>query len=516
MKIITYVLKHLVSYRDNEYPISSDWKLRSHFGRLVRSHIFFLNLVSVLGVSLILAGCNKTQLNLGNTPDFGQIYNQAAQYQGIERNPVIVIHGILGAKLIDQASGENVWGDFGESTIRLHADESLRRLSLPMALEAPLKDLRDSVVPAGALEEAKARVLGLPLRINAYGDIMSILGAGRYYDKDRAKQYSLDYGDAHYTCFQFAYDWRRDIAENARALEAFIQEKKEYITYEYERRHGVKDHDVQFDIVAHSMGGLIARYYLMYGGSDLPSQGTRPDVTWEGARHVDKLIMISPPNAGILETFIQLVDGVRFLPLLPKAKYEAAVLGTFPSYYQLFPLAGNKAVVPLNDPRDPELDIFDYTLWEKMQWGLASPEQDRVLKILLPDIIDPDKRRAIALDHLKKCLLRARRIQDALRVDAVPPEGIEFHLYASDSEPTPAVIGVDMVSGKINIIDHAPGDSIVLRSSALFDLRLESEWTPLLQSPIPWKSVTFIFADHLGITRDPTFIDNILFTLLEQ
>ena len=29
-----------------------------------------------------------------------------------------------------------------------------------------------------------------------------------------------------FTCFQFAYDWRRDIVESARKLDGFIKEKK--------------------------------------------------------------------------------------------------------------------------------------------------------------------------------------------------------------------------------------------------------------------------------------------------
>jgi pimeloyl-ACP methyl ester carboxylesterase len=504
---------------DKEKHLQSRCILPKHYKIFSRVFLFTLLCpvtIAVFFTSLIFSGCSKTSLVSRSEPDFGQIYNQAAQYQGIERNPVIVIHGILGSKLIDSKTGVNVWGEFGESTLSLHSQESMRLLGLPMSIGSELNELRDPVVPDGALEEAKARVFGLPLRINAYGDIMNILGAGQYYDKDRAKRFSLDYGDAHYSCFQFAYDWRRDIAENARELEAFIARKKEYLKEEYERRHGVKDHDVQFDIVAHSMGGLIARYYTMYGGEDLPAPGLKPRVTWKGARHVDKLIMISPPNAGILETFIQLVDGVRFLPLLPKAKFEAALLGTFPSYYQLFPLTGHKSVVSLDDPAATELDLFDYDLWERMQWGLASPDQESVLRMLLPDVESPQERREIARDHLKKCLLRARRIQDALAVDNKPPDDIEFHLFASDSEPTAAVVGVDMKTGKIRVIEHAPGDSIVLRRSALFDLRSDEQWTPQLKSLIPWKSVTFIFADHLGITRDATFIDNILFRLLEQ
>jgi triacylglycerol esterase/lipase EstA (alpha/beta hydrolase family) len=59
-------------------------------------------------------------------------------------------------------------------------------------------------------------------------------------------------------------------------------------------RFGIKDHDVKFDIVAHSMGGLVARYYLRYGTQDLPPDGSLPELTWAGAQYVDNLIMVGP------------------------------------------------------------------------------------------------------------------------------------------------------------------------------------------------------------------------------
>jgi hypothetical protein len=56
----------------------------------------------------------------------------------------------------------------------------------------------------------------------------------------------------------------------------------------------------------------------------------------------------------------------------------------------------------------------------------------------------------------------------------------------------------------------------VLRSSALLDERVGQPWEPRLRSPIPWTQVHFLFTDHLGLTRDPAFTDNVLFLLLED
>ena len=64
--------------------------------------------------------------------------------------------------------------------------------------------------------------------------------------------------------------------ENARRLHEFILEKRAYVIAELKRRHGIDRPDLKFDIVAHSMGGLLTRYYLRYGAADLPTDGSTP------------------------------------------------------------------------------------------------------------------------------------------------------------------------------------------------------------------------------------------------
>ena len=48
------------------------------------------------------------------------------------------------------------------------------------------------------------------------------------------------------------------------------------------------------------------------------------------------------------------------------------------------------------------------------------------------------------------------------------------------------------------------------------DERLGGDWAPILVSPIQWRQVVFLFTEHLEMTKDPTFTDNILFLLLEE
>jgi hypothetical protein len=139
-----------------------------------------------------------------------------------------------------------------------------------------------------------------------------------------------------------------------------------------------------------------------------------------------------------------------------------------------------------------------------------------MLEWLLPDIPDATERRRVALEHLRKSLVRARQFSLALDIPAQPPDGVSLYLMLGDAVPTPAVVAVDRKSGALEIIDKQPGDSVVLRSSALMDERLAGEWSPGLVSPVDWTQVTFIFRKHLRMTNDPGFTDNVLFILLER
>jgi len=454
------------------------------------------------------AACSQRQ----PAPALGGIYNRAAQQHASERNPVIVIPGILGSRLVDGPSQRVVWGAFRGGYANPETPDGARLVALPMAPGDPLSALRDNVASAGALDRLQVSLLGLPISLSAYRQLLQALGVGGYRDESLGESGSVDYGGAHYTCFQFDYDWRRDNVENARRLHAFIEDRRAYLLRARAERGETSSADVRFDIVAHSMGGLIARYYLMFGDADLPAEGGVPAPTWAGAARVDRLVMVGTPNSGSLWSFKYLVEGRRFAPTLPV--YAPAVLGTMPSVYQLMPRTRHR---PVSTPDGvPVADIFDVATWEKYDWGVLDPAQDRVLQVLLPDVTAPDQRRAVARDHLAKCLDRARQFHAALDQPAQPPPGLELHLFAGDAVSTPARAIVQPGRSRLEVTEDLPGDGTVLRASALADERMDGAWSPRLRTPVAWCGVTFLFTDHLGMTRDAAFVDNVLFLLLER
>ena len=324
-----------------------------------------------------------------HAPDLGDLYNELAQREDPHRNPIIVIPGLMGSKLVDQDSGKIVWGAFGLGQVNPNTPKGARLVALPMAPGKKLKELQDNVKPAGALDRVVFNFLGIPLELNAYYNILQALGVGGYRDEELGEAGAIDYGDRHFTCFQYDYDWRRDIVESAKNLDRVIQEKTRYVQEETEKRFGIKLEKVNFDIVAHSMGGLVARYYLRYGGADLPEDGSLPELTWAGAQHVDHLILIGTPNAGSLGSLQNLISGVSPETLFPH--YSAAVLSTMPSMYELLPRGRHRPLMKADG--QPVPDLYDPELWKSQQWGLADPEQDHIFKLILPDVKIHEQRR---------------------------------------------------------------------------------------------------------------------------
>jgi pimeloyl-ACP methyl ester carboxylesterase len=446
-----------------------------------------------------------------NVPDLGGLYNSMVQHESPYRNPVILIPGLLGSKLVDKDTGAVVWGAFGLNSVSPQTVEGARVIAIPMLDEKKLDEMRDNVIPAGTLDRVVVNFLGYPLEQNTYANILRVLGIGGYRDQNLGEAGVINYGNRHFTCFQFDYDWRRDIVESAKQLDVFIKEKKKYVQSEIKKRFGIKDYDVKFDIVAHSMGGLVARYYLRYGSADLPPYGNSPEVTWAGSRHVENLVMIGTPNAGSVDVLVSLVEGFRPAIFLPY--YPPAVLGTMPSSYELLPRSRHKPV--LDENKLPIKDILDPELWIQKGWGLANPKQDSVLRSLFHDIESPEKRRELALVYLRKVLHRARQFTTVMDIPAKPPLSLRMLLVAGDSEKTNKTVQYDSKGG-LSVIETGPGDGTVLRSSALGDERLIDSQSGRLVSPIQWNQVLFLFSNHLDLTKHPAFTDNLLYFLLES
>ena len=447
--------------------------------------------------------------------DLHQLYDRTVRAASPERNPVVLIPGISGSRLVEAGSGRVAWGGFFGRGLDPDTPEGMRLLALPMRQGAALEELRDEVLPAGVLDRIQVEFLGLPLELEAYARILSVLGAGGYRDESLGLSGAVDYPEDHFTCFQFAWDWRLDLPANAARLEQFLDEKAEAVRRERDLRSpGAAAAPVEFDVVAHSMGGLLLRWYQAFGAAALPPDGSLPSPSRAGAGRIGRAILVGPPNAGSLEALGSLLHGADLGTFLPRL--EPGLIGTWPSVYQLLPRRRHGAV--LGDTHGPPaaLDLLDPALWEEHGWGLLDARQDPVLARLLPDIRTPELRREVARDHLRKCLARAAVVQAALDDPRLQPAGPGLDLIAGDATPTASVSRLDSATGELLAIEWAPGDGTVTRASALLDERAAGGWQARLVSPIAWRRVLFLPEEHFRLTRDPAFADNVLFTLLEE
>jgi pimeloyl-ACP methyl ester carboxylesterase len=135
--------------------------------------------------------------------------------------------------------------------------------------------------------------------------------------------------------FTFSYDWRQDIASVTAPL---LREALDKYAKIHEEKTGIPAADTKFIIVAHSMGGLVARTFI----SESPEQADR----------IAALYLVGTPNLGSVKAIMTLVVGpgglkenaVNFpaslLNLLPNsvdANLTKLVAVTRPSLYELLP-----------------------------------------------------------------------------------------------------------------------------------------------------------------------------------
>lgn len=110
--------------------------------------------------------------------------------------------------------------------------------------------------------------------------------------------------------FEFPYDWRRDNRCSARKLKEFIERELPKWRNRYP--------DAQVILLAHSMGGLVARYYLE---------------VLEGYKNTKALITFGTPYFGSIDALNYLANGYTKFSL-----DFTDLMRTFTSVYQLLPI----------------------------------------------------------------------------------------------------------------------------------------------------------------------------------
>lgn len=484
----------------------------------------------ILFLCLFTCACPILQSGKPNLP---RIYNGIATPRLKGKNPIIVVPGVLGSRLVNSKTGEVAWPKFTGTTSAL--------LALPIT-STNVADNRDDLVATEIIDRAK--FFRLSPEISLYDSLLNALEQAGGYKRGNIDNPASD-GD-HDTYYVFAYDWRRDNVESAQLLLRKILQLK----------HKLNCPDLRFDILAHSMGGLIARYAAMYGELDvLATAHPKPD--WSGAQHIARLVMFGTPNSGSMDALSTMLNGYSVLGTnwpqlrLLKALDKDAVF-TFAALYQLLPHPGyarfyDETLNPLM------LDIFDPAIWQKYGWSIAfDPEfkaeelktfekrRKKLKKKNTPEAetqlaeLEATRERTLAEREpfLRAMLARAAQFHRALDVVSTPPAHLRLYLFGGDCEPTLEAAIVGTIKGQMTILFRvsralgdsdvrrraaelmfAPGDSRVTRRS-LFGLQVNghsNSLTSILPRP---EQATFHCEAHGDLPLNPTMQNNLLTVLM--
>lgn len=431
----------------------------------------------------LLAACGDAA-----RPDLKRLYQFGMN--DADAAPVILVPGAFGSRLRDRASGDEVWpGPWWRILFSSYAD-------LALDFDAETGTPRPSRLEAyDVAEHAFGR--------DIYRPIMDTLSRHGGYQRTRPGTPAKK-GERRY--YVFSYDWRQDNVQSARELHALIEQVR--------RDHG--DPALKVDIVAHSMGGLVARYYLRFGTRDV-LQGAEQRVSMAGAANVRKLILLGTPNLGSVGSLHAFLSGER----VGLGRIAPRTLATFPSGYQLFPHPLASWLVGI-DGRALGDELFDAATWQRHGWSVYGQG-------VLPDAADEAAVRRYFVHQLE----RARRFAWMLSV-AEPVSPIRYVLFGGDCHLTPARLLVERVDGhdltRLSPADIAapragvpydelmlePGDGRVTKPSLLARETLDPSAPQHEDSFLPVAYPFFLCEYHQALTSNINFQDNLLNVLLTR
>jgi len=444
------------------------------------------------------------------TPDLSKVFAAARSRRG--KRPIILVPGILSTKLVNSKTGETVW----PSAFRSGDDE----LTLPITGD-PLHS-RDNLIATKVIESA--RFLPLTPKVNILGGLLDSLRTHAGYKEGDWENPASD-GDRD-TFYTFVYDWRRDNIQLATELFEKVNRLKSRLNKP----------ELRFDVLAISMGGLIARYAAMYGTQDLPADGRAPSVSWAGATHFEQILMFGVPNEGSAEAFVTILNGYSISEgadkprrLFRKLSREDAFSGL--AVFQLMP-HGSTARFLNQDLQPVTIDLYDPANWKLYGWSIAhDPNYNK--RFAKEGSASNHPGSSVLEIHLAAILDRTKRFHQALdaRIQETPP--IPLLAFAGDCEDTlqaPIIFydkkksrwvtvtspkelrgsdGQRISRGEVQRAMYVPGDGRVTRASVLGE-NLPATIAP----PLPIKHSFFACGGHGSLHNNRILLNNALSVLV--
>jgi Lecithin:cholesterol acyltransferase len=450
---------------------------------------------ALLAGALATAGC--ANLPPPPRPPLRQLY--AATASSPEQPPLIVVPGTFGSRLRDTATGRFIWP--GSSAKLLLSDYDEIELAIdPDSLEP----LPSTVVSAGIFDNGMGR--------DFYGKLLHTLQeAGGY--QLRRPGVPPDAGERN--LYIYDYDWRADSVVAVLGLHALI----ERIRADYGNPH------LKVDIVAHSHGGLLARYYARFGTAPLPETGM-PAALCQGADAIRRLITLGTPNLGTIQPVLSHIRGEE----IGLRHIQPDVIATCMVVPQLMPHDDVPWLIDVAGRVRPG-SVYDAETWRRLGWSVFDPGV---------------KRRAIARHgggaagsayvetlqrYFAKTLARGRAFSNALESPA-PDCDIAPYVFGADCTPTLARLVIEYVDGRavarervseivgpMRGVDYQarmfqPGDLVVTRESLLGRCTSVDSPNCTVKDALHIQHSVFLCEEHQALTGNLSFQNNLLYVLL--
>jgi hypothetical protein len=289
---------------------------------------------SLLAAGLSLAACTRFE-----RPPLGTLYRPTRDNP--DQPPLLVIPGAFGSCLRDRRTGHEVWP--GSSAELLASD---------------YRGLEVAIDPATLEPDAG--------HIEAYAVFREGLGRDFYGEVLRTLQQAGGYArcgegappqPGRRNFYVYVYDFRLDNIRAVHGLHAMIERIR--------ADHG--DPHLAVDVLAHSNGGLLARYYARYGATDLPASGPFAP-TGAGAATMRRLLLVGTPNLGTMQPVLSQLRGEE----IGLRNIPSEVVATCTGAPQMMPHPAMPWLVDVTG-RPVDADLFDIATWRRFGWSVFDP-----------------------------------------------------------------------------------------------------------------------------------------------
>ena len=218
--------------------------------------------------------------------------------------------------------------------------------------------------------------------------------------------------------------------------------------------------------------------------------------------------MMGTPNYGSMESFRSIDQGMS-IPGIGNVTKE--ITFSMPSAFEMMPFDGQVAFIDAMG-KDLDVSLYDPANWEKYSWSVFADTGTR------------GELRAKQRAFLAAALKRAAAFQEALWKGSLETEGerVFYVLLGSDADLTysKALLQKTQSGWKTRVNPHddtisgfalKPGDDTVTRRSLLGTHIIKGK-----EEEFPSAYEIFLAQGHIDLPGDPTFLDNVLHSLLDK